>query len=90
MLPYGSADFVAQVLSKAHSRVKVQFLNKKERKKDPTTNLKLVWYRTVPSSGVCDEGAADEHVEVYQDKLTNKQLAEGRRFPTVDWHLRLR
>ena len=39
----------------------------------------LVWYRTctVPSSNVFDEGAADEHVEVYQDKLTNKQMADG-------------
>ena len=24
-----------------------------------------------------DEGATDEHVEVYQDKLTNKQMADG-------------
>ena len=54
-----------QVLSKAHGRVQVQFLNKKDRKKDPTTNLKLVWYRTVPSSNVFDEGATDEHAEVY-------------------------
>ena len=77
LLPYGSADFLVQVLSKAHGRVQVQFLNKKDRKKDPTTNLKLVWYRTVPSSNVFDEGATDEHVEVYQDKLTNKQMADG-------------
>ena len=77
LLPYGAADFVVQVLSKAHGRVQVQFLNKKDRKKDPTTNLKLVWYRTVPSSNVFDEGATDEHAEVYQDKLTNKQMADG-------------
>ena len=31
----------------------------------------------MPSSNVFDEGAADEHVEIYQDKLTNKQMADG-------------
>ena len=77
LLPYGSADFVVQVLSKAHGRVKVQFLNKKDRTKDPTSNLRLVWYRTIPSSNVFDDDATDEHEEVYQDKLTNAQLAAG-------------
>ena len=77
LLPYGAADFVVQVLSKAHGRVKVQFLNKKDRKQDPTSNLRLVWYRTIPSSNVFDDDATDEHEEIYRDSLTNKQMQEG-------------
>ena len=77
LLPYGRADFLVQVLSKAHGRVTVQFLNKKDRKRDPTTNLRLVWYRKLPSSNVFDDDATDSLEEVYQDKLTNKQVADG-------------
>ena len=77
LLPYGKSDFLVQVLSKAHGRVTVQFLNKKDRKTDPTSNLKLVWYRRLPSSNVFDDGATDSHEEIYQDKLTNKQMADG-------------
>ena len=77
LLPYGSADFLVQVLSKAHGRVTVQFLNKKDRKTDPCSDLRLVWYRKIPSSNVFDEEATDEHEEIYADKLTNKQLSDG-------------
>ena len=74
---FGFGVASAQVLSKAHGRVTVQFLNKKDRKTDPTSNLKLVWYRRLPSSNVFDDGATDSHEEIYQDKLTNKQMADG-------------
>ena len=39
--------------------------------------MKLVWYRTLPSSNVFDEDATHEHEEVYQDQLTNEQLQQG-------------
>ena len=77
LLPYGRSDFMVQVLSKAHGRVTVQFLNKKDRKSDPTSNLKLVWYRKLPSSNVFDDDATDSHEEIYQDKLSSKQMADG-------------
>ena len=52
-------------------------MNKKDRKQDPTSNLRLVWYRTVPSSNVFDDDATDEHEEIYRDSLTNKQMQDG-------------
>ena len=43
LLPYGRSDFMVQVLSKAHGRVTVQFLNKKDRKTDPTSSFEFEW-----------------------------------------------
>ena len=65
------------MLSKAHGRVTVQFLNKKDRQKEPNSNLRLVWYRKIPSSNVFDDDATDEYEEIYQDKLTSAQMSSG-------------
>ena len=65
------------VLSAAHGQIKVQYLNKTNRKENPCSNLRLSWYKQLPSSNAFDEAATDQFEEIFQDKLTNKQVADG-------------
>ena len=77
LLPYGQTDYVVQVVSAAHGQIKVQYLNKTNRKDNPCSNLRLSWYKQLPSSNAFDDAATDQFEEIFQDKLTNKQVAEG-------------
>ena len=86
MLPYGRQNFIVQVLSYSHGSVRIHYLNKKkgkEKTKEPLTNLRLAWFKNSVSANVFSEGAAEEYEEIYADKLTNSQMAEGFR-PYID------
>ena len=80
LLANGSRDFVCKVISFKYGQVQFQYFNKEKPGKglkEPYHGLNLVWHKNSPSSNPFSEGACDDSVEIYQEKLTPKQVAEG-------------
>ena len=80
LLANGSRDFVCKVISFKYGQVQFQYYNKEKPGKglkEPYHGLNLVWHKNSPSSNPFSEGACDDSVEIYQEKLTPKQVAEG-------------
>jgi len=77
MLPYGRNDFIVQVLGFDNGMIRFQYLNKKNRKTKPYEGMRLVWFKDTVTGNVFNPNSGDDRVEIYTDKLTNEQVAEG-------------
>ena len=77
LLPYGKADYVVKVIAYTHGIVRFHYLNQENPATNSHTALRLVWVKQSISGNNFNEGAVDERTEIYADKLTNKQMADG-------------